>query len=79
MHTAEPLVPKPSSFEVEIAIANLNRYKSPGIDQTPAELNQAGNKTLNSEIHKLINSIWNKEEVQQQWKESITVPNLYEV
>jgi hypothetical protein len=26
-HTAEPLVPEPSSFEVEIAIERLERYK----------------------------------------------------
>jgi len=51
----------------------LDKYKSPGIDQIPAELIQAGGNTLYSEIHKLINSIWNKEELQQQWKESITV------
>jgi hypothetical protein len=30
IHTAEPLVPDPSHFEVEIAIAKLKRYKSPG-------------------------------------------------
>ncbi|PNF31392.1 hypothetical protein B7P43_G04057, partial [Cryptotermes secundus] len=30
MHTAEPLIPDPSPFEVEIAVANLKRYKSPG-------------------------------------------------
>jgi len=28
MHTAEPLVPEPSPFEVEIAIDQLKRYKS---------------------------------------------------
>jgi hypothetical protein len=33
IHTAEPLVPEPSSFEVEIAIEKLKRRKSPGIDQ----------------------------------------------
>jgi hypothetical protein len=27
MHTAEPLIPKPSSFMVEIAIEKLKRYK----------------------------------------------------
>ena len=27
-----------------------------------------------SEINKLINSIWNKEELPEEWKESITVP-----
>jgi hypothetical protein len=26
MHTAEPLVPDPSPFEVEIAVGNLKRY-----------------------------------------------------
>jgi hypothetical protein len=33
VHTAEPLVPGPSRFEVESAIANLKKYKSPGSDQ----------------------------------------------
>jgi hypothetical protein len=47
---------------------------SPGIDQTPAELIQAGGNTLHFEIHTLINSIWNKEELPQQRKESIIVP-----
>jgi hypothetical protein len=57
---AEPLVPGPSP-EVQIAIAKLKKYKSPGSDQIPAELIQAG--MLLSEIHKLINFIWNKEEL----------------
>jgi hypothetical protein len=38
VHTAEPLVPDPSPFEVEIAIAKLERYKSPGSDHIPADL-----------------------------------------
>jgi hypothetical protein len=33
IHTAEPLVPDPSSFEVEIVTAKLERYKSPCSDQ----------------------------------------------
>jgi hypothetical protein len=33
IHTAEPLVPDPSPFVVEIAIAKLKRYKSSGIEQ----------------------------------------------
>jgi hypothetical protein len=63
IHTAEPLVPEPSPFEVEIAIAKLKKYKSPGSDQIPAELIQAGGETLQSEIHKLINSIWSEKEL----------------
>jgi hypothetical protein len=66
IHTAEPLVPEPSNSEFEMAIEKLKRHKSPAIDQIPAELNKAGGRTIRSEIHKLINSIWNKEEFPEQ-------------
>jgi hypothetical protein len=52
----------------------LKKYKSPGSEQIPAELIQAGGEILLSEIHKLINSVWNKEELPDQWEESIIVP-----
>ncbi|PNF43474.1 hypothetical protein B7P43_G10812 [Cryptotermes secundus] len=75
IHTAELLVPNPSPFEVESAIAKLKRYKSPGSDQILPELIQAGGKILCSKIHKLITSIWHKEKLpDDQWKESIIVP-----
>jgi hypothetical protein len=57
VHTTEPLIPDPGPFEVEIAFAKLKRYISPGIDQIPAELFQAGGEILRSKIHKLINPI----------------------
>jgi hypothetical protein len=41
VHTAEPLVPGPSRLEVEIAVAELKKYTSPGSDHIPAELVQA--------------------------------------
>ena len=41
IHTAEPLVPEPSAFEVELAIEKLKSRKSPGIDQIPVELIKA--------------------------------------
>jgi hypothetical protein len=53
---AEPLVPGPSRLEVEIAIAKLKKYKSPGSAQIPAELIQAGGEILLYVIHKLITS-----------------------
>jgi hypothetical protein len=68
IHTAEPLVPDLSPFEVDVAITKFERYKSPGSDKIPAELIQAGGETLWSEIHKLVNSIWNYEELPDQWK-----------
>jgi hypothetical protein len=61
MHTAEPLVSGPSHLEVEIIIATLKKYKSPGSNQSPALLIQAVVETLVPVIPKLINSIWNKE------------------
>jgi hypothetical protein len=39
-------VPEPSALEVELAIKNLKSYKSPGIDQIPAELIKAGGSTI---------------------------------
>jgi hypothetical protein len=63
IYTAEPLVPGPGCLEVEIVIAKLKKYKSTGSDQIPAELNQAEGEMLLSEIYKLINSVWNKEEL----------------
>jgi hypothetical protein len=74
IHTAEPLVPDPSAFEDEIAIEKLKRYTSPGSNGIPVELIQAGGEVLRSTIHKLMNSIWNKEELPDQWKESTIVP-----
>jgi hypothetical protein len=58
---------------VEIAIGKLKSYKSPGSDQIPAELIKPGGETR-FETHKLICSIWSKEESPQQWKELIIVP-----
>jgi hypothetical protein len=66
VHTAEQLVPCPSSLEVEIAIAKLKKYESPGSDEISAELIQAGGEMLLSTIHKLIHSLRNKEELPHQ-------------
>jgi len=74
IHTAEPLVPERSASEVELAIDKLKSHKSSGIDQIPAELIKTGGRTFCLEIHKLITSIWKKEELSEYWKESIIVP-----
>jgi hypothetical protein len=68
IHITEPLVPGPSSHEAEIAIPTLKKYKWPGSDHILAELIQAGGRTLVSVIHKLINSIWNKDKLPDQWR-----------
>jgi len=55
IHTAEPLVPEPRAFEIEIPDVKLKRHKSRGIDQIPAELIKSGCRKIRSEIYKLIN------------------------
>jgi hypothetical protein len=52
IHAAEPLVPEPSVLEVELALENLKSKKSPGIDQIPSELINAGGMTIRCAIHK---------------------------
>ena len=42
IHTAEPLVPEPSSSEFELAIKKRDSHKSAGTDQIPVELVKAG-------------------------------------
>ena len=45
----EPIVPEPSTFEVEIAIEKVIRYKGTG--QIPVELIKAGGRIFRSQIH----------------------------
>jgi hypothetical protein len=49
------------------------KYKSPESCQIPAGLIRALDEKLLSAIHKLVNSIWNKEELPNQWTECVTV------
>jgi hypothetical protein len=49
------------------AATRADRHESPGTDHS-----QANGRTMVSDIHKLINPIWNKEEFPQHWKESIS-------
>jgi len=41
-----------------MAIEKLKRHKLSGTDQIPAELIQAGVRTVRSEIHEIINCLW---------------------
>jgi hypothetical protein len=52
----------------------VTSYKSPGSGQILAKLVQAGGETLESEILKLVHYILNKEELPDQWIESVSIP-----
>jgi hypothetical protein len=49
-------------------------YKFPRSDQIPAELVQAEGDVLCFEYRKFINSLWHKEDLPDQWKESVIIP-----
>jgi hypothetical protein len=72
--SAEPLVPGPNHLEVETAIVMLKSINLQAVIQLPAKLIQTRGETLVSAIHKLITSVWNKDELPDQWKESIILP-----
>jgi len=55
-------------FEVKMAIEMLKGQQSPGIDQIPAELIEVGGRTICSVVDKLINSLWNKQELPEEWR-----------
>jgi len=38
---------------------------------------EAGDRKIRPEMHKLINSIWNKEELPEEWKEPFIVHSVY--
>ena len=59
-------MPEKSAFEFDLAIENLKSHKSPGIDRIPAEMINSGGRTIRYETHKLIISIWNKEELPEE-------------
>ena len=74
IQTAQPLVPETNAVEFEMATKKLKSHKPSDINQNQAELIQARGKAIISEIHTLVNSSWNKEELPEEWKESNTVP-----
>ena len=67
-------MPEPSAFGFELAVEELKKVTSPGIVHISTELFKAGSRTICSEIHKLNVSIWYKEKLPEEWKESIIVP-----
>jgi hypothetical protein len=74
IHMAELLAPEPSSLEAEMAVEKIKGHKPRGIGQIPTEVIKTGGRKIRNEIHKLIKSIWKKEELPEEWKESIITP-----
>jgi hypothetical protein len=54
--------------------SKVKKYISPSSNQTATELIQTWEETSWSEMNKLVNSVWNKEELPDHSKELIIVP-----
>jgi hypothetical protein len=54
-------------------IKKIKRNKLPGFDEIPADLIKAEGRTICYEIHKFINSVWNKEVLPEDWKGLVIV------
>jgi hypothetical protein len=54
--------------------SHTHTHRSPDIDQILAELIKAGVEQFALRTVNLINSLWNEEELPEEWKESIIVP-----
>jgi len=67
IQTAKLVVLEPSAFDIEMAIKKLKRRNSLDIDEIPAEMIKSGCRTIISEIYKLMNSVWNMEQLTEQW------------
>ena len=64
---------KPSKAEIKKAIMTLRSGKAAGPDEIPTEAIKADTETAVNMLYILIKKIWEKEEVQAQWKEGIII------
>jgi hypothetical protein len=74
VHKSKPIGPESIAFGFEMSIEKVRGRKLLGIDHIPTEMFKAWDKTISLEVQKLINTIWNKEELPEEWKESIIIP-----
>lgn len=72
--TAEPYISNPSRLEVNRSINKLKNNKAPGGSNVVAELFKNNGETLKNEIWKMINLIWDKEILPEEWNLSILCP-----
>ena len=74
IHTAEPLCLCGMPLILRWLMKPKKVHILPGFVQTPAELIKAEGRKIRSRIHILINFIWKKDELPEEWKESIIGP-----
>ncbi|KAE9522623.1 hypothetical protein AGLY_016986 [Aphis glycines] len=72
--TVEQLLVAPSKNELEMGLNMLKNGKAPGVDEIVSECLKKGGPCLLNQLHKLINIIWEQEEIPESWRVSILCP-----
>lgn len=72
--TVEQNIERPSKEEVEAGLDMLKNGKAPGADYIIPECLKNGGEQLIKKLHKLINKIWNQEEIPIAWSTSVLYP-----
>ena len=62
-----------SRGKIRTALTHLKNAKAPGVDNIPPEaLKEGGPSTLEA-LHKILNFVWEKEEIPDDWKRGLLV------
>jgi hypothetical protein len=67
-------IPEPTTTEVYDTIRKMKDNRAPGEDAITAKLIKKGGKHLWENIHQLIVSVWNKEEIPEEWRTAVLCP-----
>ena len=59
--------------EIEAAIKTMKKEKSPGVDNIPDELIQAGGEHMSTALHNICNMIWKSGKWPQNWTKSLVI------
>jgi len=63
----------PTSSEIEECISTLKSNKTTGVDELPAEFLKAGSSLISQWLEPLFESIWEKEQLPQDWRRGLIV------
>ncbi|KAL0271345.1 UNVERIFIED_CONTAM: hypothetical protein PYX00_008462 [Menopon gallinae] len=72
--TTEQEMTEPSIEEIRSTIKQLKNNKAPGENAIVAELLKAGGLSLETEIHRLITTIWKTEKIPERWNKAVIGP-----
>ena len=59
--------------EIEDAIKTMKKGKSPGVDNIPGELIQAGGEYMTTALHNICNKIWKNGKWPENWTKSLVI------